>query len=149
MKNYPMHPQRDGGQMFTGPDLVEGHWPQIAQAVRASLLRRGVGREDADDILQETALRAMSSGVCFDSADGLRRWAFVVARHLTIAQARRRRPTAVAVVPDAPAAGPGSDVAATVEGRMVAAAVASALEQLSENDRHAIVYALDHRTPTT
>ena len=141
MKNNPMHPQRDGDRLFTGTDLVQGHWPEIELAVRASLLRRGVSREDAADILQETALRAVSRGLQFDSVEGFRRWAFVVARHLVVAQARGRRATAVAAVPDAPAA--GADVAATVEGRMAAAAVVSALGQMSASDRHAIRGAID------
>jgi RNA polymerase sigma factor (sigma-70 family) len=144
MKNKPMHPQRPGGRLFTARELLEGHWPDIERAVRASLLRRGVGREDADDILQETALRAVSGPFRFDGPEGFRRWAFVVAKHLTIDQARCRRTTTVAVVPDAPTAGAEADVAATVEGRMVAAGVVSAFHQLSANDRTAITTGFDH-----
>src|SRR4051812_4713332 len=135
-KSNPMHPQRDSRRVFTGVDLVTGHWPEVHDSVRASLLRRGVSPEDAADILQETALRAMSRTENFDGVEGLRRWAFVVARHLTIEQARRRGAACVAELPDTPAV--GADVATTVENRMVAEAVVSALLQLSASDQHAI-----------
>lgn len=56
-----------------------------------SLAARGIPMSEIDDVAQETALRALESGVHFEDAEHLRRWCFVVARRLIVDAHRRSR----------------------------------------------------------
>src|SRR5437879_11522484 len=68
---------------------LEFVWPEVATRLRAMLRRRGVQNHDIDEIVQETAARAISVRVPFEDADDLFRWAAVVGGRLAIDLRRR------------------------------------------------------------
>lgn len=61
-------------------------------------------RQDAEDLSQETFLRAWKKFHRYDTAQPLLPWLFTIARRLSIAALRRRRPIPAAAIepPDAP-----------------------------------------------
>jgi len=127
-------PQRGPTAVITA-ELFAEHWASIAQDVHGTLLRRGVRPEDAADVVQEVACRALSRGVQFDGPGGLRRWAYTVARNLVVEQARRD--ARVELLPD-PDVQVTDDVAVLVERRAVTTNVARAFRRLSSGDQEVL-----------
>jgi len=66
-----------------------------------AFLRRRLPRDAADDVFQETFLRALRGYDSLDHGEHLRAWVLTIAGRLVIDHARRRRPT-VAEVPELP-----------------------------------------------
>jgi RNA polymerase sigma factor (sigma-70 family) len=66
-----------------------------------AFLRKRVGRQKADDLFQETFLRALRAYDRLDHGDHLRAWVLTIASHLIVDGARRERPAAeLTVEPD-------------------------------------------------
>ncbi|HVE95203.1 MAG TPA: sigma-70 family RNA polymerase sigma factor [Acidimicrobiales bacterium] len=113
-------------------DLV---WDEVARRLHAMLAHRGVRREIAEDVVQETAVRIIEREVPFVDADDLFRWTAVVAWRLVIDAARRdgrlcdlpREITS------------NEDVASEAVGRWWLGAVRRGLQQLSPDERAAIL----------
>lgn len=111
-------------------------WPDVARLLTAMLRRRGVNPHDADEIVQETAARALSVQIPFADADDLLRWSSVVSWRLAIDIHRRRGRLSEFEVPDRidPV-----DVAAAAEHRVVLDAVQQRFPELSPRDQQALL----------
>src|SRR5919205_1223464 len=59
-----------------------------------AFLRRRAGRERADDLFQETFLRALRAYSRLEHADHLRSWVLTIAANAVVDAARRERPSA-------------------------------------------------------
>ena len=79
----------------------EGFYVQHRDAVLA-FVRRRLRRDDADDLFQETFLRALRAYDRLEHGEHLRAWALSIARNLVLDHARRTRPT-TAELPELPA----------------------------------------------
>ena len=63
-----------------------------------ALLRRRAGRDRADDLFQETFLRALRAYGRLEHGEHLRAWVLTIATNAIVDAARRERPTAELVV---------------------------------------------------
>jgi RNA polymerase sigma factor (sigma-70 family) len=63
-------------------------------------LRRLLGTQAAEDAFQETFLRALRAYASLRHADNLRGWVLTIATRVAVDESRRKRPIAVADVPD-------------------------------------------------
>jgi DNA-directed RNA polymerase specialized sigma24 family protein len=117
-------------------DDLESVWPEVAARLAAMLRRRGVRHHDIDEIVQETAARAISTRVPYEDADDLFRWASVVGGRLAIDLRRRGARLSDDELPDR--ADP-VDVAMAAENRIVLGAVRSRLPELSARDQEVLL----------
>lgn len=113
-------------------DLV---WDEVARRLHAMLAHRGVRRELAEDVIQETALRVVEREVPFVDANDLFRWTAVVAWRLVIDAARREG--RLCDLPQEITS--NEDVASEAVGRWWLGAVRRGLQQLSPDERAAIL----------
>lgn len=92
-----------------------------------SFLRRLVGdAADAEDLAQETFLKAFRALASYDPARPLRSWLFGIAHHAALDFLRARRPETLSLddgdgppLPAAPDASPESEAAAALDGELV------------------------------
>ena len=63
-------------------------WAEVEPALRRFVASMGTSRTDVDDVVQEVAARAIQLDVPYRDVGDLRRWCFVVARHIRIDQIR-------------------------------------------------------------
>ena len=129
---------RLGGPLLTPErrrDLTDV-WPAVAPRLHRMLRRRGVDAATAEDVVQETALRVLRTGVAFTGADDLFRWASVVGWRLAVDTRRRESRSDPGPVPDRPSP---VNVALAVEQRTALEAVGRGLRSLSDSDRSAIL----------
>jgi DNA-directed RNA polymerase specialized sigma24 family protein len=117
-------------------DNLQIVWPEVAARLAAMLRRRGVKHHDVDEIVQETAARAISTRVPYADADDLFRWAAVVGGRLAIDLHRRGWRMSDDELPDR---ADTVDVAMTAEHRVVLGAVRSRLTELSVVDQEALL----------
>jgi len=125
-------------------DDFEVVWPDVADRLRAMLRRRGVQHHDIDEIVQETATRAISTRVPYDDADHLFRWASVVSGRLAIDLRRRVARLSDDELPDR---ADTIDVAMAAEHRVVLGAVRTRLPELSLRDQ-AVLLSTFHDEPS-
>lgn len=115
-------------------------WPEVERPLRAYLASLGAARHQIDDLVQETAARALERGVPYSDGADLRRWCFVVARRAWIDEVKRNRR---AEPLDNNAAGradaAGEDALLRVEDRHVVRQVERLLAQLRQADRDILV----------
>jgi len=104
-----------------------------------AFLRRRAGRERADDLFQETFLRALRAYDRLEHGEHLRAWVLTIAGNAAIDEARRERPTAELAVEPA-----GEDERPAVEE------LAPLTDDLPPKERAAVVlrygYDLDYDT---
>jgi RNA polymerase sigma factor (sigma-70 family) len=79
--------------MVTGVPPFECFYETHKSEVLA-FLRRRAGRDRADDLFQETFLRALRAYGRLEQGEQLRAWVFTIATNAVIDAARRERPTA-------------------------------------------------------
>src|SRR5438552_2016751 len=104
-----------------------------------ALLRRRAGRERAEDLFQETFLRALRAYGRLEHGEHLRAWVLTIATNTVVDAARRERPTAQLAVEPA-----GEDERPAVEE------LAPLTDRLPPKERAAVVlrygYDLDYDT---
>jgi hypothetical protein len=132
---------RPAGSVLTND--LEFVWPEVAARLAAMLRRRGVRHHDIDEIVQETATRAISTRVSYDDADHLFRWASVVSGRLAIDLRRRGARLSDDELPDR---ADTVDVAMAAEHRFVLGEVQSRLPELSARDQ-AMLLSTFHDAP--
>lgn len=74
------------------PPCLMTAWQQHEHEIYGWLLKQSGSPMDADDLLQETFLRAIRQQGKFCAIENARAWLFEVARHLVIDRSRRQRP---------------------------------------------------------
>jgi hypothetical protein len=131
------------GQRRSEPALTvafEDVWQrQLAGSLRGYLRSMGATQHEIDDVLQETAVRALETDLAFEDEPHLRRWCFVVARRCWI-DARRRASRTVTMEEAAHCADPtGADLLARVEDRQVLRRLVEVLPLLRPADREALL----------
>jgi hypothetical protein len=98
----------------------------------------GSARHEIDDLVQETAARALEHRVPFDSAADLRRWCFVVARRLLIDEIRAQRRRAPLETAAADADPVSAAELSRVEDRALLRHVAASWHTLKAADKAAL-----------
>ncbi|MDT7570040.1 MAG: polymerase sigma-70 factor, subfamily [Actinomycetota bacterium] len=112
-------------------------WPEASRALRAYLRSRGASPQDADDLVQECAIRILRASPAFVDAADLLRWCLPVVRNLSVDLHRRgHRELPVECLPDRPV---GRDVADDVSHSLELRRVLRAMQQLRPSDRDVIV----------
>lgn len=76
----------------SAPPCLMTAWQQHEHEIYGWLLKQSGSPMDADDLLQETFLRAIRQQDKFCAIENARAWLFEVARHLVIDRSRRQRP---------------------------------------------------------
>lgn len=126
--------------MITGCfEGVEAAWERAAPTVVQRLKRRGVSASDAEDAVQDAAVRALTSGVMFESEDHVRRWLTLVAWRSAIDVYRRWDRNADCLTDFVGTAGVEDDPSVIVEMRIAAEAVLTAVGKMRESDRSALL----------
>lgn len=119
-----------------GPHLAQV-WPQTARVLQAFLRSRGSSPQDAEDLVQECAVRVLRTRPTFVDAADLLRWCLPVVRNMSVDLHRKGcRDVSVESVPDRHW---GGDVADEVVVALELRRVLRALQQLRPSDREAIL----------
>jgi DNA-directed RNA polymerase specialized sigma24 family protein len=121
--------------MTAAPIDIGSEWPWVRAQVLRTLSGRQVPSADAEDIIQEVALRALARPTAFATREDLARWSWRVAWRLRIDATRRDKRLAAEAPPDV--AGP-DDTARLVEGRMAVETALAGVASLSAADRAAL-----------
>ncbi|WP_230581508.1 sigma-70 family RNA polymerase sigma factor [Aeromonas hydrophila] len=79
-------------QLTGAPPCLMMAWQQHEHEIYGWLLKQSGSQMDADDLLQETFLRAIRQQGKFCAIENARAWLFEVSRHLVIDKSRRQRP---------------------------------------------------------
>ena len=116
----------------------------VATRLIERLRARGVDPHAAEDIVQEVATRTLVRDVPYDSADDLTRWAWTVARNLSVDHHRAMARVSVGTIPERAA---HEDVVSIVEHRSRLRAVRRGLDRLRDSDRDAVVDAVNGVPP--
>lgn len=112
-------------------------WPEVSAELERYLRRRGATSSQAQDLAQDVAVKVLTRGVAFTSAQDLLRWCYPVARNglVDLQRAARR----VADDPEqAPEASSGVDVHAVVEARIRLTRVLAGIRRLDVGDQEAL-----------
>lgn len=104
-----------------------------------SYLRRFVGSDEAEDVLQRTFLDVWRSADKFRGGERFSTWLFTIAHHRAVDTLRARRPTVVDVHTMRDLV--GEDGRETVARYADAADVHAALEQLADHEREVLLLA--------
>ena len=127
---------RRSGAADGDSDALALHWAEIEERLLRSLGALGCSSEDAADVIQEVAVRAIRSRVSCTGPDDFMRWGSTVARHLYIDGIRRRsRERLHAEVPELPS----GDVEGEVQARVRWGAVQQLLVDLPTEDLRSLV----------
>lgn len=128
-------PRTDGGTLT---ECIGASWPQVEGPLRSSLAARGVPLAEIDDLVQETAARALECEAAFEDAEHLRRWCFVVARRLIVDSHRRNQWSAPLEEAVASACSGAQRSLEQVEDRDVLRRVAESIPQMRLADQAAL-----------
>ena len=116
-------------------------WAVARPRVRAAVAARGAQPADADDVVQEVAVRALASDRQFRSEEHFVRWCCRVAINLRIDAVRRARRIAPPLDADAPGI---ADTARDAERRMALDRLATVINELAPEEQRLLFEA----TPT-
>jgi RNA polymerase sigma-70 factor, ECF subfamily len=110
--------------------VVDQHWAAVYR-----LLSRLTGHQhDADELTQETFLRALAGWKTFTAGTNVRAWLLRIASNLFLDETRRRKRRPETVVVEEPA-GPEKDPGADLETREQAALARAFVAELGETTR--------------
>jgi RNA polymerase sigma factor (sigma-70 family) len=125
------------GQRLRGgdPAALEECYQTYGKAVLA-YLRRQVGLDEAEDVLQKTFLDVWRSSERYDPTQSLAGWVFTIARRRAIDELRTRRVAVVSV--EVLREVVGEDGRATAERYAWASELQAALAQLPDSQRQAL-----------
>jgi RNA polymerase sigma-70 factor, ECF subfamily len=94
-------PSRDAGPDLSGEEGLRDAWDAHASELYG-YARRVLGDADsADEVVQETFLRAWRAADRYEPSRPLRPWLFTILRHLVIDESRARRNRAIPISQDA------------------------------------------------
>lgn len=119
----------------------ESAFAEIVRRHQGAVFRmclRYVSRTDAEDLAQETFLRAFLHRERFDPERPLAPWLLTIARRLSIDRTRKKQELHSEAVEEAPSANPGADAEARVHTRERLALLQKAMGALAEGPREAI-----------
>jgi RNA polymerase sigma-70 factor (ECF subfamily) len=133
-----------GGDAGGAGELFERYAPALLKFADRML----GNRDSAEEVTQEVFVKVISRAHQYDGRAAVSSWLFAIAANAC--RDRRRRDRRAAVVPldsvaDLPARGEGAE--SRMAGRERRAAVRRALEELSEEQREALVLARYHGLP--
>ncbi|TAL00237.1 MAG: sigma-70 family RNA polymerase sigma factor [Rhodospirillaceae bacterium] len=113
-------------------DMLIEHLPRL----RASAIRMTRNRSDADDVLQETALKALRAESQFAPGTNFGAWIYRILRNEFISSCRRAKRPAVSIdeVPDDVLARRGAQ-----ESRYFCTEVMCAMDSLRDTEREALI----------
>jgi RNA polymerase sigma factor (sigma-70 family) len=114
----------------------EAAWPWVQPRVAAVLGARGVQAADADDIVQEVALRALRHQGSFDSDEHFLRWCCRVAINLHIDSTRSQRRLTDGLREDEPSR---EDTARTAERRLDLVTLTAGISELSAEEQQLLL----------
>jgi RNA polymerase sigma-70 factor (ECF subfamily) len=112
--------------------LVQEHGPALLAMAQRVVHRR----EDAEDVVQEMWLSAMSSSASFEGRSSLRTWLHAILRHRIADSRRRQRP--ITPFHDEEHVGNEVDVATHAETRQLAELALQLMPELGELERRAL-----------
>lgn len=110
-------------------------WQQHQAELRGFLVHRTANPGDADDVLQEVFLKALSQGNAFDQLENTRAWLFHVARNLLVDRLRLRKDQMP--LPDDLCAEPDPELLPVDK---LSQCIPRVLSELSAQDREAILF---------
>jgi RNA polymerase sigma-70 factor, ECF subfamily len=117
-------------------DFIRDLYAAHGRALLAYVERLGAGHHDAEEVVQETMLRAWRNAEVLDSATGsIRAWLYTVARHILIDRMRVRVATPMGASPADAELADGDHQERVVER----ISVLNALARLSPEQREAVV----------
>ena len=119
--------------------LVRTLYEEHAGPLLGYVLRLTGDRGFAEDVVQETLLRAWRNPETLRGDRPLRPWLWTVARHLVVDQWRARKARPLEVPGDIPDSDPALAVSDNVDAVLLSWEVASALDQLSPDHRAVLV----------
>lgn len=121
-------------------ELMRALHDEHAAALWAYALRLTAGdRARAEDVVQETLLRAWRNPKVLDRADSARSWLFTVARRIVIDEWRTPRSKSEVTVAELPGTARYASAEDETERTLTAFLVAEALGRLSDPHRQAVV----------
>ena len=121
-----------GSAVITEGVDLSAVWPEVSRRLSRYLQSQGTQPEDAEDAVQECALRLLDGAVPWTSADDLLPWCITVARRHLIDLSRKR---ARLVPPQFDEVVAENDVHREVSARLSLQAVVAAWPQLSPRER--------------
>ncbi|MQA04712.1 MAG: sigma-70 family RNA polymerase sigma factor [Streptosporangiales bacterium] len=131
---------REGAVPDSQAELMRALHDEHAAALWAYALRlTGGDRARAEDVVQETLLRAWRNPAVLDRGDGARSWLFTVARRIVIDEWRTKRSRSEVSVAELPGTGRYTSANDETEQTMLVCCVAEALERLSVPHRQVII----------
>ena len=110
--------------------VVEEHWDSVYRLVS----RLTGNRHDADELTQETFLRALAAWGTFTVGTNVRAWLLRIASNLFLDETRRRKRRPASAVVEEPE-GRGKEPGADLETREQAALARAFVEELGETTR--------------
>jgi len=142
----PLHPAATGARPAPNPPADDPHQPDISQQIENEIpfLRRAVRRwhreqADADDLVQDTLVRALANAHLYQPGSDLRAWLFTIMRNQFFAgAAKANRLISMLRVFAETDHGAGGDPSET---RLVLRDIAGALRRLPSKQRIAVMLA--------
>lgn len=116
---------------------LDAVWPAVSRRLTVQLRRRGLSTSDAEDLVQECAVRVLTSGVSWQDEEDLLRWCNTVTRNLHVDLLRRPRPAPIDdhSLLELPTS---QDVHRSVNARLLLEELRSAWPRLSHRDREVL-----------
>ena len=140
----PLHPAATGARPTPNPPADDPHQPDISQQIENEIpfLRRAVRRwhreqADADDLVQDTLVRALANAHLYQPGSDLRAWLFTIMRNRFLARAHKSARSAAAL--EGLAAVDAEPPPDPREARLILRDLGAALRKLTDDQRSAVL----------